>query len=532
MAIPLTIFLTQQEQDIRQEAADSPAPRACVAGNTDTFLVIDRSNSMRKETSNKIKTPRINFAKRAAVLFVNTMSQETTNYIGVAQFGKNGGTPQNLTNNYTQVKNAINKLEAEGPIGTCLECAILAVNERITERIKSGNTNKKFVVILSDGNANVVRKGDGSLSDIDKTVGIRQARQAILAGHRNNGTVFYTIGLGQENNSDGREFLKEVAAATKGKYFFAANASQLEQIYQEIALTVGKVSVSGKVFEDKDTNGIFDPKVDASMSGVTVNLKLATPSASTPNNGLIETTKSNENGQYTFSNLCADMYHVEQEEQDGYYLTKPENPPYHVIDADKSSADFTDKNFGNAKGEVSFTFKFALHGIGIAGDNVLQRPGPCQNFGFNEEACLSNQNPRHPNRKFTVEVIDSVNKAVATISGTMTYNGRVTNSSNSGIFTADEKVETGLKRGKYTFKVHTPMYLKKNIIFDEEIELNKTYDLPLTDLTSSDVETVSSPNRLTVLDYNMIVRCYTPPTQTRKSCNPTDAQLVDTDDNG
>src|SRR5690606_10917728 len=199
IAIPLTIFLSRQEQDIRQEAsvtANSTESNVCTAGNTDTFLVIDRSNSMRNPTSSKIKTPRINFARSAAIKFVNIMSQETTNNIGVAQFARNGNVPQNLTNNYTQVKNTINSLEPDGPIGTCLECAILAVNERIEARIKSGNTNKKFAIILSDGNANMVRMADGSINtEINQERGIKQARQAMISGHNKSGTSFYTIGL-------------------------------------------------------------------------------------------------------------------------------------------------------------------------------------------------------------------------------------------------------------------------------------------------------------------------------------------------
>ena len=63
-AIPLTVLLSQREQDIRQRAASSD--EVCSITGTDTVLIIDKSNSMNWATSATDSTPRLVRAKQAA----------------------------------------------------------------------------------------------------------------------------------------------------------------------------------------------------------------------------------------------------------------------------------------------------------------------------------------------------------------------------------------------------------------------------------------------------------------------------------
>ncbi len=620
VAIPLTIFLTRQEQDIRQEAAvtaSSTESNVCSAGNTDTFLVIDRSNSMKNPTSNSNKTPRINFARSAATKFVNIMSQETTNHIGIAQFGRNGSVSLNYTNNYNQVRNAIKNLAPDGPIGTCLECAILAVNDRVATRIKNGHTNKKFVIILSDGNANIVRRGDGSLSpEIDPVKGINQARAAIMRGHQQHGIVYYTIGLGQENNNRGRELLREVAAATKGKYYFAANASQLEQIYQEIAVTMGKGSISGSVLDDATTP----------LSEWDVLLKRM------PEEKQVGKITTGSDGAYTFTSLCNATYRVELAMKDGFTLVSPTNPDYYELSVTKGEI-HTGKNFvvqkadakrpvltcspstitlpgenkiiatlkdtdgkaipnktvtwsspndriqftppssetdtvGSVSAEIKLTnpnsdsftetltasttvsdasnekisciveatftkveattslhFTIDLHGIGRSGDNVVLYPRQCQRSASgsaNLDECLSNQNPLHPERSLIVELFNQENKPQATVSGTMTYDNEL------GSFKGDVHLGDDWETGPYLLRVKTPGSYKRQAPGMHTITAGESYTVPGFDLVSSDVD---NDDKLTVLDYNLIVTCYTFPGLT-PPCDAEKATTVDVDDDG
>jgi len=549
-AIPLTLLAAQQEQDTRQRAAETASPltantislrstprgKVCSAGNLDVMLLIDRSGSMDGTTSTKNRTKRIVYARNAAAKFADIIGQEKTNTIAVAQFARNGGLQLSFTGNIPAAKRIIANLRTDSPSGTCVECAVLAANEEIKKRLagkEQGSKNKKFAILLSDGNANRVRTtGNNVNNQNDLKRGREQAYNAIMAGFKRDGTVFFTIGLGGSENNDGNKWMKKIANDTGGKYYFAPDASTLEEIYQEIATSIGKVSVSGLVFDDKNANGLFEPTTDASMAGVLLTLQPASPSAQASGSANVVTVKSDPNGQYKFSDLCSDTYKLSQEEKRGYVLTVPKNPDYYVIDATQALTDFTNKNFGNTKsapapGGITFIFSFALHGIGIAGDNVVLRPAACQKAASTSATtkltqCLNNQNPVRPDRTVTVALLDATQKTVGTMDGTIRYNPQ------KGIFEGTGTLRTSVPPAEYTFRVSTPMYLKKKFIFKEKIQPGKKYTLPVVDLTSSDVD---NDNKLTILDYNMITNCYTFPDE-EPTCSKESAALVDVDDNG
>jgi hypothetical protein len=326
--------------------------------------------------------------------------------------------------------------------------------------------------------------------------------------------------------------LKKIEADNKGKakYYYGGQADEkLTEIYKEIATSMGKVSVSGRTFEDINEDGKFTQPPDASMSGVLVALRLA--SAAT-NSAALASVTSDANGLYSFTNLCAEKYRISQELKQGYYQTIPTDPDFYEIDVTKETENITDKDFGSAKGEINFTFKFALHGIGIAGDNVVLRPPPCLDREGNTTSaasssskvvCLSNQKPLHPERKMLVELINEDEETIASLSSTMDYDSK------AGIFNGIGKILSGVKQGTYTFRVNTPMFLWNKIAFTQLIKPGETYDLPLTDMIAADVD---NDNQLSILDYSLIALCYTYPTQSSPTCDKAKSDAVDTDDNG
>lgn len=541
IAIPFTIFLAQQTQDIRQRAAEpatvadksadlknTAAGQMCTAANIDAFLIVDKSESMENKNNGKTK---LAWAKEAARSFVQLMATQDTNYVGIASFARRGGINLGLTQakQTAPIIDKINDLHnGSDRNGTCLECAMIDVNKAIANR---GGANRKFILILSDGNINFVRKPNGDPNGPDEKKGKAQARGQILAA-ANAGTTIYLIGIGVQNG-DGQKYLQGLASENPAriKYVYAGGGdANIKTVYDQIATTIGKVSVSGTVFEDIDEDGKFTVPPDAAMSDVLVSLYKGTdtpPSANASSSATpLLTVKTGADGKYSFTNLCADKYRIGQTIKDGYHQTVPVDPPgYYEIDVNKETKDITDKNFGNSKGEISFTFKFALHGIGIAGDNVEPRPQPCQRVASGSGAqsgCLSNQEPKHPERNLFLEVLDTTDRALATLSGKLNYQ------SGEGIFTGDGKITSGIRKGMYTFRALTPMFLGKKITFDQEVKPGESYELPLTDLISSDVD---NDNQLSILDYNLIADCYTYPDM-QPPCDQAKAESVDTNDDG
>jgi len=99
-------------------------------------------------------------------------------------------------------------------------------------RLEAAGPRRKVLILLSDGEHNVHRDGDGPLKP-------RQAAQ--LAA--NLGIPVYAIDCGGEpgptadeiqQRADGRRVLDAVAAMTGGKSFHASNAEDLRAVYSEI----------------------------------------------------------------------------------------------------------------------------------------------------------------------------------------------------------------------------------------------------------------------------------------------------------
>jgi Mg-chelatase subunit ChlD len=309
----------------RPSTSTSPTPTAPIVGGacssvaTDTILVIDRSGSMKEEIAQ---------AKAAAKQYVDIAANNSQNRIGVVTFSDTAAVAIGLTNNFASVKSAIDAISVNG--GTCTQCGIDKANAEIQANGRSGI--KKANILLTDGLANKV---SGNSSTVSPSVAESAAIQSAKTGKTTSGTAIFSIGLGNEVNA---KFLETIASETGGKYYFSPTADQLSAVYQDIASTVGKGSITGTVFNDINANGTLDTG-EQQLSGWTLSLKT---SAGAP----VATQTSNSSGNYAFTNLCDGItYIVTVSAQSGWTQTVPSNNGTYSITITNGSS-VANKDFG------------------------------------------------------------------------------------------------------------------------------------------------------------------------------------------
>jgi hypothetical protein len=158
---------------------------------------------------------------------------------------------------------------------------------------------------------------------------------------------------------------------------------------------------------------------------------------------------------------------------------------------------------------TKFAFTLFMHGIGHSGDNS------------NPSAyTLSNQKPVHPQRPVTVQVINASNQLVLTKTGLVNY--QATN----GNFVGTIDMGTTLTSGSYTVKIKGEQYLNKLIPGIQSITAGVTNTLAQATLVTGDV---NNDNKLDILDYNIIVGCYSDfaPAQSCTAAQKLSADLTD-----
>lgn len=131
------------------------------------------------------------------------------------------------------------------------------------------------------------------------------------------------------------------------------------------------------------------------------------------------------------------------------------------------------------------TFSLLLHGIGAAGDN----PNPTGNS-------LSNKTPVHPQRDLQVQVLNTENEIVASVSAPVTFDS-------NGKFVGQMSLGS-IPPGNYIFKVKTDRYLRKIVPGIQQIKANENNVMPDTQMVAGDT---NGDNFLNVLDYNGLLDC-------------------------
>jgi len=137
---------------------------------------------------------------------------------------------------------------------------------------------------------------------------------------------------------------------------------------------------------------------------------------------------------------------------------------------------------------TQFNVTAFMHGIGNSGDNANPN-----------SFTLSNKNPVRQQRKAILEIFDANNNLILTKEGILNY------SAIAGNFTGIIDAGTTLTAGVYTVKVKTPQYLKKLFPGFVTVTPGQTLSLATVTFVTGDVVT---DNALNILDYNVIVGCY------------------------
>ncbi len=172
-------------------------------------------------------------------------------------------------------------------------------------------------------------------------------------------------------------------------------------------------------------------------------------------------------------------------------------------------------------GDTIVNLNVGLHGIGSAGDNRTNTLSDCTVVNP-PSACDGTMNPLHPQRTITVTVLNSQNQPVANPQGVITYDA------NSGKFTGTVDLGQNFVTGLYTVKVTTNQFLTAIVPGIQTITSGQPANLPYVGLIAGDVD---NNNNLNILDYNVLMGCYSdlfPAT----NCNPTNNALSDLNDDG
>lgn len=195
----------------------------------DIFLVMDLSSSM---LARDFEPDRLSVSKQVAIDFV---SHRTYDRIGLAVFAGESYTQCPLTNDHEVLKEYLNGL-ACGAVedGTAIGMGLAAA----VNRLQDSEAKSKVVVLLTDGvnNAGYIRPA--TAAGIAKefgikvyTIGVGSYGQA-LSPVRRRVTGEYMFGV--TNVEIDEDLLKDIAKETGGKYYRAASAEALKQVYDEI----------------------------------------------------------------------------------------------------------------------------------------------------------------------------------------------------------------------------------------------------------------------------------------------------------
>lgn len=203
---------------------DVPRERATVV------IVIDASQSMQ---ATDVAPNRLAAAKAAAIEFVQKIPDKYN--VSVVSMAGNSSilVPPTLAHN--TVENAINSIELQDgtAIGEGIYTALRALQQAPKDPSKPDSVAPGAIVMLTDGS---------------NTAG-RAPMQAAAAA-RDAKVPVYTIAYGTENgyvDLDGKrepvpvdhELMKQIAAATNGRYFAAASIDELKAVYDNINSEVG-----------------------------------------------------------------------------------------------------------------------------------------------------------------------------------------------------------------------------------------------------------------------------------------------------
>jgi Ca-activated chloride channel family protein len=192
-----------------------PRTRAAVV------LVLDVSYSMNAED---LKPTRIAAAQASAKQFVQQLP--ATALVGLVSFSGKANLNAPLTRDHNAVLEAIESLKLDN--GTAIGDGLLQALEHIAVQNQRIPAN---IILLSDGESS---QGYAPLDAAARAEQMQIEVNTVGIGQRGTRTQLnanQTVGLDEDT-------LKAIAARTGGQYFYAAEASQLEDIYKNLGSSV------------------------------------------------------------------------------------------------------------------------------------------------------------------------------------------------------------------------------------------------------------------------------------------------------
>jgi Ca-activated chloride channel homolog len=202
-------------------------------------LVVDHSGSMQK------KLPDVLAAANAFVKLSNPQDQMfVVNFNERVNLGLPPGLP--FTDQATELEAAIERAPTTG------ETALYDAIDVGLEQLKSGDSEKKVLIIISDG-------GDNA-SVIDLHQILKKAAQSDV--------MLYTIGIFDENDPDQNPaVLRRLAHETGGEAFFPSRFNEVEGICENIAREIRHQYTLGYVSTNTQPGGRRVVRVVARASG-------------------------------------------------------------------------------------------------------------------------------------------------------------------------------------------------------------------------------------------------------------------------
>jgi hypothetical protein len=159
--------------------------------------------------------------------------------------------------------------------------------------------------------------------------------------------------------------------------------------------------------------------------------------------------------------------------------------------------------------QTGLSVNVLLDGIGRAGDNSNEK-----------DSSASNKNPLHTTITVTAQIYNSNNVLATTVTGNLQY------SKISGSYTGTIYTSASLPMGYYIIKITANYHLTRQVSGNQQLTPGQVNQIPSVELIAGDV---NNDNQLNILDYNIIMNCYSD-LMPAKSCNSTEKAETDLND--
>lgn len=219
----------------------------------DIALVLDVSGSMLYgldgKTNAKAPNRRVDALRTATNGLIAKFKETNLDNVGLIQFSTKaskvalqGADSRGLTKNYTDLQNKINALNPSG--STNIDDALRKAKDMLT-----GSTRKKYVILLTDGAANMYGTNGTSApnSSLNPTSKARTEALARANELKTQNITAYTIGLmtpdaiANINNPDAANkgemdvyLMDQIASRTGGAFYTASNSASLAEVFESI----------------------------------------------------------------------------------------------------------------------------------------------------------------------------------------------------------------------------------------------------------------------------------------------------------